>query len=142
MQCARTWWAWPSARAWPAGAVRVAPSELGAGLRRAHDFASPHGPSARGTLGGHGAREGKAAGVKSAKGWGQHRGGPPTRQQLDLNQDLHRCDSIEQILVVIERAKAQKVTLNTVNIITAVNKLAKLRTAGKRQRSEELLLVI
>jgi len=147
----------PSARA-PASASCLGSALAGRGLppssvgaRRVHEPAAPHPPAARApdtmqkeedvsAIGGAG---GAGRATRVGRGWGQQRGAsaPPTRQQLDLNQDLHGCDSIEQILVVIERAKTRKVALSTVNVITAVNKLAKLRSPGKRQRVEELLLV-
>ena len=63
----------------------------------------------------------------------------PTQQQISLNKDLHSCESVEQILMMIERANAKRVALNTVNVITAVNKIAKLKSLRKPQRAEELL---
>jgi len=68
--------------------------------------------------------------------WGQR---PPTKQQLDLNHELHSCENVEQLLVVIEKAKARRVLLNTVNIITAINKIAKYKDTKKQQRVKELL---
>ena len=41
--------------------------------------------------------------------------------------------------MMIERAKAKRVALNTVNVITAVNKIAKLKSLRKPRRAEELL---
>lgn len=128
--------AWPRARVLPADGLSVAPLGLAAGSRCAHQSARC-GEEGAGASGG----AERAAGAKAARAWGRHHGGAPTRQQLDLNQELHRCSSLEQILGVIERAKTQKVTPSTVNIITAVNKIAKLRTPGQRPRAEELLLV-
>lgn len=131
-QRARARRAWPRARVLPADGLSIVPLGLAAGSRCVHC-----GEEGAGSGGG----AERAAGAKAARAWGRHHGGAPTRQQLDLNQELHRCSSLEQILGVIERAKTQKVTPSTVNIITAVNKIAKLRTPGQRPRAEELLLV-
>ena len=139
----------PCVRAWEASWLAAAgPGQplLPAQCRRVHGSADPgHAPASQRAEAGAGAAvasggtEGagppgpsrRASGPKGVRRWGQQRGAPPTRQQLDLNHELHHCASVEQMLAAIEHAKAKRVPLNTVNIITAINKTVKLNRPGK-----------
>ena len=111
-----------------------------AASRGSHDAAAEHAAAARRPGSGRqdaAYRHPKLRG--DVPGRWRRRGVVPTRQQLDLNQELHGCTNFEEMLRAIERARARNITLNTVNIITALNRLAKLRSPGKSARAEELL---
>ena len=74
-----------------------------------------------------------------AKRWAQRRGVPPTQQQLDLNSRIHRCESVEQLLLTIEGTKTKQMALSNVNVITAISKMAKIKSRGKHQRVGDML---
>ena len=66
----------------------------------------------------------------------------PSPAQLQLNKRLTRCDSAEAVMMEVDAAEASGLALTTVNIVTAMHRLAKCAAAGSTLQQHDAMLML
>ena len=66
----------------------------------------------------------------------------PSPAQIQLNKRLTRCDSLDAVLTQVHAAEQSDLALTTVNLITAMHRVAKLASAGRSLQFQDALMLL